>query len=570
MGAAISAAAATGTVPEQARGPSVEMRRFSAGLRGATALLVTLLLTSAEQPLGVLALLISLAYGGWSGYALWAEATGHTRATSSTLWHYWVDAAWAAVMLQLAGSGSLMLVITLVQPVVLVSVGHGVQQGVVLALFGAAGVLFNRVAGSMADLSATQVVLALAVLFVVPGTALLARPMSLIRSRMALIDELEAQLDPRRGLEPICTALAERLRVGADAELAALVLPSPLGAPAVISCRDEGTFRASAAVHERIEALLRDLPACAATYASRSWWDPRPTLRLLGEHHAAAGEHTPQLAAVAALLDVRCLHVVPLVRYTRQHGHLVVGYRSARAGVARLSILSQTATELLRIVEQAALVDQLQEESAGHERARIGRDLHDSAIQPYLGLKYAVECVALRIPHDNPARAEVDALAELVNAEVAALRELISGLRTGSTRGDNALVPAVRRQVRRFALLFGIEIELDCPDTLPTTRALASALFHMVNEALNNVRKHTEARHVRVELSSDGSGIRLCVRDDGGTVSGCPAREFVPGSLSERARELGGSLQLTRPDGLNTELVIHVPLRGAAGGMTPS
>jgi signal transduction histidine kinase len=153
---------------------------------------------------------------------------------------------------------------------------------------------------------------------------------------------------------------------------------------------------------------------------------------------------------------------------------------------------------------------------------------------------------------------------------VAALRELISGLRTGSTRGDNALVPAVRRQVRRFALLFGIEIELDCPDTLPTTRALASALFHMVNEALNNVRKHTEARHVRVELSSDGSGIRLCVRDDGGTVSGCPAREFVPGSLSERARELGGSLQLTRPDGLNTELVIHVPLRGAAGGVTPS
>ena len=59
-------------------------------------------------------------------------------------------------------------------------------------------------------------------------------------------------------------------------------------------------------------------------------------------------------------------------------------------------------------------------------------DLHDSAIQPYLGLKYAVECVAMRIPAENPARAEVDALAELVNAEVASLRELISGLRTGA------------------------------------------------------------------------------------------------------------------------------------------
>jgi signal transduction histidine kinase len=472
---------------------------------------------------------------------------------------------WAAVMLQLTDSVSLMLVITMVQPVVLASIGHGVQHGVVLALFGAVCVLFNRGLGSMAELSVTQVVLALAVLFVVPGAALLARPMSLIRSRMALVDELENQIDPRRGLEPICAALVERLRNGTDAELVALVLPSSLGAPAMIASRDEGSFRAAAAVHERIEGLLRELPSCAATYASRSWWDPRAPARLAGEHAVAARQQAQQqLAVLAALLDVRCLHVVPLVRYARRHGHLVVGCRSGRGAAARVAALSQTAAELLRIVEQAALVDQLQEESAGHERARIGRDLHDSAIQPYLGLKYAVECVALRIPHDNPARAEVDALAELVNGEVAALRELISGLRTGNTRGDNALVPAVRRQVRRFALLFGIEIELDCPDSLPTTRALASALFHMVNETLNNVRKHTEARHVRIVLASDGTSIRLCVRDDGAAISGRPAGDFVPGSLSERVRELGGSLQLTRPDGLNTELVIQVPIEARA------
>ena len=562
MGAAISATTPSGTAAEQAGGTSVDIRRFSAGLRGATALLVTLLLSTAEQPLGPLALAVSLVYGGWSAYALWVEATGRIRADA--LWHFWVDMAWAAVMLQLTDSVSLMLVITMVQPVVLASIGHGVQHGVVLALFGAMSVLFNRGAGSMAELSPTQVVLALAVLFVVPGTALLARPMSLMRSRMALVDELECQVDPRRGLEPICTALVERLRTGADAELVALVLPSQLGAPAMIASREEGSFRASATVHGRIEALLRDLPACAATYARRSWWDPRQPARLPGTRgQAATRQQTQQLAALAALLDVRCLQVVPLVRYTRRHGHLVVAYQSVRDGATRVAALSQTATELLRIVEQAALVDQLQEESAGHERARIGRDLHDSAIQPYLGLKYAVECVALRIPRDNPARAEVDALAELVNGEVAALRELISGLRTGSARGDNALVPAVRRQVRRFALLFGIEIELDCPDSLPTTRALASALFHMVNETLNNVRKHTLARHVRISLACDAAGISLRVRDDGAAMSGRPAGDFVPGSLSERVRELGGRLELTRPDGLNTELVIHVPIEAS-------
>ena len=89
---------------------------------------------------------------------------------------------------------------------------------------------------------------------------------------------------------------------------------------------------------------------------------------------------------------------------------------------------------------------------------------------------------------------------------------------------------------------------------------MASALFHMVNEALNNVRKHTAARHVQINLSVEGSTFRLAVRDDAGSVRGQPVDDFRPGSLSERATELGGSLSTSRYDGINTELVIHVPL----------
>jgi signal transduction histidine kinase len=82
----------------------------------------------------------------------------------------------------------------------------------------------------------------------------------------------------------------------------------------------------------------------------------------------------------------------------------------------------------------------------------------------------------------------------------------------------------------------------------------------MVNEALNNIRKHTVARHVRIALAVDGSTFRLVVRDDAGTVRGRPVDNFRPGSLSERAAELGGSLTIGQHDGINTELVIQVPL----------
>jgi signal transduction histidine kinase len=281
--------------------------------------------------------------------------------------------------------------------------------------------------------------------------------------------------------------------------------------------------------------------------------------------HGTADQEPPQrlrerMAALAELLEVRVLVVVPLTRYRRRHGHLLLGLPAVGSRHQDVLALSHAAPELLRIVEQAALVDQLQDESASHERARIGRDLHDSAIQPYLGLKYAVESVALRTAPDNPARGDIDALADLVNGEVAALRELISGLRSDAGPGDNALVPAVRRQVKRFALLFGIDVEIHCPDSLPTTRALADALFHMVNEALNNVRKHSPARRVWVRLWLDEGRVHLHVRDDAGSQRGAPTPPFEPVSLRSRVVELGGVLHISQPDGLNTEVAIQVPV----------
>ncbi|MEP6872789.1 MAG: histidine kinase [Burkholderiales bacterium] len=541
-------------------GPSGEMRRFSAGIRVVTALLCTTLLIVNEERLAIVPVALLLVYCAWAGWLLWMEAT--ERATVIGLWPYWIDVAWSCVTMKLFTAGTTMMIVTLVHPVVLASIGYGVSRGVLIAFAAAVGLLFDSSSELMLAMHQgwRRALPALLVLTLVPAAAVLARPMSVLRRRLSLLDDLEARLDPRRGLEAIRTELVERLRGGTLADVVALVLPSSRGAPAAFDTRDDGSFRAKADAHAYLESLLVHMPDCSLSHVMRRWWDPRPRTRL---HHAKLAVPrglSTVLTDLAGTLDVNSLHVVPLTRYARRHGHFVVGYTSRLSSRQDLAALAGAAPELLRVIEQATLVDQLQDESAGHERARIGRDLHDSAIQPYLGLKYAVECVALRIAPDNPARAEVDALAELVNGEVASLRELISGLRTGSARGDDALVPAVRRQVRRFGLLFGIDVAVDCPDTLPTTRALAGALFHMINEALNNIRKHTTARHVWITLTAEPAAIRLVVRDDSPIVSGRTGEQYRPTSLSERAAELGGTLHIGVGDSGNTELVICIPV----------
>lgn len=539
-------------------GPSAEMRRFSAGMRAIVVILCALLLFGGATPPGPAAAVVLLVYGVWSAHVLWTEATG--RRFGHSVLHYWVDVTWAVITLQLTATATNILILTLVQPVVLASIGYGARRGLELAMFGALGVLldFSNPMFQSLDTTLARALPAMGVLALVPAAALVSRPLSVLRQRLALVGEIEASLDPRRGLQAVAALLVEHLRSGTGAQVVALVSPSASAGPATLCNAADGTFRASNQVHRRLEALLAQMPGVAVTHVRHRRWRPARGTRVLGgEGSAALREH---METLAEMLEVRTLIVVPLSRYQRRHGHLLLGMADAGNRSQDVMALVQAAPELLRIIELATLVDQLQESSAGRERARIGRDLHDSAIQPYLGLKYAVECVALRIPRDNPARDEVDALAELVNGEVSKLRELISGMRSGSSPGDSALVPAVRRQARHFAQLFGIDVEVDCPESLVTTRALADTLFHMVNEALNNIRKHSGARRVWITMSAQASMFRLVVRDDGGSQVGQPAPPFVPASLTERARELGGSLNISRPDGLNVELVVQVPL----------
>ncbi|HJV62333.1 MAG TPA: histidine kinase [Albitalea sp.] len=538
---------------------SEETRRLSAGIRAVAALLCTLMFASAESRPGMAAAVVLLAYDLWAACVLWLEARG--MPLRQTLAHCWIDVGWTLLMLRLTDSGAEMLVLTLVQPVVLAGVGYGVWHGLVLAVFSALGLLFDSGGPFAVGTHGTRMnpLWSVAVLGLVGAAALLARPMNDARRRIALVRGLEASLDPRRGLNAVCAALVGGLRSGTRADLVALVLPAAADAPAVVNTAADGSFRVSPQAHAQLEALLDRLPACAVTHAASRWGGLAGGTRLLGPQRADEDLRS-RLAELSALLDVRSLAIVPLERYEHRHGYLLLGMQRRHRRVFDVALLAEAAPELFRILEQAMLVDRLQAETTEHERVRIGRDLHDSAIQPYVGLKFAVESVAARMSRDNPARADVDALVDLVQHEVESLRELVSGLRVGQHRGDNALVPAVRRQVRRFASLFGIEVHLDCPSEMRTSRALAGAVFHMVNEALNNVRQHTSARQVWVHIEEAGDALRLSVRDDGGARSGRNVATFHPRSLNERAAALGGSVLVHHPEGVFTEVVITLPI----------
>lgn len=536
------------------------LSRFAASLRVVVAMLTTLLLNQAPDLPSAPALLL-LAYDLWAATLLWLALRGDRQ----RLAHLCIDVGWAIGMLQLTSGADGLLVLTLLQPVLVASIAFGAAAGLCLTAIATVVMVLDPVALINGQLRVDVEHLAptLAILATVPAAALLARPLSLLRAQRSLVDELYQRLDSRRGLNVTASGLLSHLRQRLQVDVAGLWLTEPADPSVWLSTEDEASLRTEGVARATLVSLAARLPMQVVAHQSGGGFLPRwrwPVLVPLKPDERQA------LQQLAALMSVNALVVVPLCRRGRCVGRLAIGFRATRPLGAGTERLEGVAADALRLLEAARRVDQLQSEGEDIERARIGRDLHDSAVQPYLGLKFALEAMLLRTGIDNPMRPDLQAIVRLVSRETEDLRELIADMRNPAPRGDNALVPAVRRQVRRFSELFGIEVQLDAPTQVMTSRQMAAQVFHLVNEALNNVRKHTPATEVRLSLRSAPGAVRLRISDNAGSVLRRCGPDFHPTSLIERIDSLGGVLTVHRPDGLNTELVITIPL---ATGVTP-
>jgi signal transduction histidine kinase len=230
---------------------------------------------------------------------------------------------------------------------------------------------------------------------------------------------------------------------------------------------------------------------------------------------------------------------------------------------ADLRWLHALMAELLPLLERTDLLEQLQHETAARERERIGRDLHDSAVQPYLGLKYGLEALARIAGADNPVSPQIAQLVQMTNDELQTLRDMVSGLRRGQDphAGAGALA-ALQRQAQRFESLYGLKVKVELPEHFPPLHgSLAKAVLHLFNEALTNVRRHTQATTVSVSFDVEPEQLCMRLRNDRGSAS--VPLPFTPRSLSERAQEFGGQVMVSHPPGC-TEVAIALPLTGTS------
>jgi len=194
------------------------------------------------------------------------------------------------------------------------------------------------------------------------------------------------------------------------------------------------------------------------------------------------------------------------------------------------------------------------------ERRSISRELHDQIGQLLTAIQMKFNKIEASTDPSERSRS-VQAGKELVYKTVTAARDLAMGLRP-SVLDDLGLVAALEWQVREFKRRSGIQVNLNLEGNLSEMPdGHRTCLYRIVQEALTNCGRHSEAKHVELTVQGGKDQISLTVWDDGKGFDTNPSARRGLGlvGIEERARELGGNAEINSEPGKGTLLEVQIP-----------
>jgi two-component system sensor histidine kinase UhpB len=198
------------------------------------------------------------------------------------------------------------------------------------------------------------------------------------------------------------------------------------------------------------------------------------------------------------------------------------------------------------------------------EQKRLAHEMHDDFGQLLAAMKMDISTLQQHLPQsDARIVRHLSSISELVDAMVASVRRIIADL-PPKVLEDVGLYSALEFMVTNFEKRHRIACELRLSELEPILEAkVATAIYRMVQETLNNVAKHADASYVEAQVISSSAEISLHVKDNGRGMA--PDKLQKPGSfgligMRQRVTALGGEMKIDSSEGAGTAIMITIPL----------
>jgi signal transduction histidine kinase len=250
---------------------------------------------------------------------------------------------------------------------------------------------------------------------------------------------------------------------------------------------------------------------------------------------------------------------VPLVSGLRRLGTL-------RASRPAASPFTTYETEQLRrcgaqatmLLDRSMLQEGIAASAVLEERSRLSREVHDGLAQHLAFLKMRIAW--LRRSPDALETEQLEDVEKVLESALTDAREAISTLRV-ETHGPST-ADAIAGYAAEFGHASGLSVQVVHDTTIPEIGPKARVeLFRIVQEVLNNARKHAKATGVEVQVRTRGRGIEVTIHDDGEGFEGPAGNRghFGLDIMRERAESIGGHCDVSSVLGSGTTVRVWVP-----------
>jgi signal transduction histidine kinase len=242
-------------------------------------------------------------------------------------------------------------------------------------------------------------------------------------------------------------------------------------------------------------------------------------------------------------------------------GELSEAFNSMTDGLARAE-KDRAKREQLRTYYLSQIITAQEE-----ERQRISRELHDETGQALASLMVGLRNVE-EAPTPEDMRRRLDNLRQITSNTLEEVRQLAIDLRP-SVLDDHGLVVALTRYTQDYSQRHHVPIDFQTVglNGARLSPPIETALYRITQEALTNVARYAEARHVSVLLEKRSDQVSVIVEDDGrgfdveSTLStATPQRRLGVYGMRERAALCGGTLTIESRPGGGTSVFVRIPV----------
>ena len=356
-------------------------------------------------------------------------------------------------------------------------------------------------------------------------------------------------------LDQVLERLAEGLASAAQTQDCLIHLFDPDEKTFVPSAYFQTSPSESSALFNNWNQILRldDRPDLEALLS-----DPFP--QLICELRAPNGEPSDPLPTF----------VVPLRSRQRTLGIAIVALSSRASScypLEQMRLLQGIADSAALAIENARLYTRAHGLAIAEERGRLAQEIHDTLAQGLTAISLQLDLADSYLP-DNPQKASknVTRALDLTRENLNQARRSVLDLRAADVH-EMSLPDAITQLLRRLSDESSISCEfVNNGLTSRLSARVEVGLYRIIEEAIENARRHSNARQVHVDIEADGQTVAVLVEDDGeGFDPSAPPRGdgseqgFGLLGIRERARLLGGSLRLSSTPGVGARLQVVVP-----------